>query len=107
MEVAARLAALELVVAARAVDLRGIPLGRGTQMAYELVRTFVAADTPVGNRASNGSPRRRLWTTGLLRAGSARRPRAAAGRRPSALDTLAAGTISHSSTMVSGIPGPI
>lgn len=40
-EIAWRLVAVELVVAARAVDLRGRPnLGSGTRVAYEVVREF-------------------------------------------------------------------
>ena len=47
LRVASRLAALELIVAARAIDLRGQRiLGRGTRVAYDVVRSYLPADTP-------------------------------------------------------------
>ena len=47
VSLAHRLVALELIIAAQAVDLRGGPgrLGRGTQRAYELVREFAGTLT--------------------------------------------------------------
>lgn len=51
IRLARRVAALELTVAARAVDLRGGPeLGRGTRIAYDAVRRFAPVD------AENGWP---------------------------------------------------
>lgn len=45
MRVAWRVAALEMIVAARAIDLRGRPsLGRGTHVAYQAVRARVPVD---------------------------------------------------------------
>ena len=42
VELGERLAAVELVVAAQAIDLRGRPqLGRGTAQAYERIREVV------------------------------------------------------------------
>jgi histidine ammonia-lyase len=47
VSLAHRLVALELIIAAQAVDLRGGPegLGRGTRLAYELVRQFAGTLT--------------------------------------------------------------
>jgi histidine ammonia-lyase len=49
VQVGWRLAALELIVAARAIDLRGKPaLGRGTRIAYDAVRLRAPLDTAAG-----------------------------------------------------------
>ena len=59
LHVASRLAALELIVSARAVDLRGKPsLGKGTKPAYDCVRSFVPAEEAGWRRESSRSWKR-------------------------------------------------
>lgn len=67
VELAERLAAIELVLACQAVDLRGAaPLGRGTRLAYDAVRRlvpFTGADDVV---PQDLEPVRGLVTSGSL-----------------------------------------
>ena len=70
VELGERLAAIELVVAAQAIDLRGRPkLGRATAALYARVRELIPA-TARGERAAAGS-----------RAGAAARARSGAWHR--------------------------